>query len=438
VCLAPPRRIEAEGQPGPRQWRERSLVTIGTWIEAIGGRLAPTGAARIATSAIFFINGVAVANWLVRIPSVKVQLGASDGELGLALLGLPVGSLVAMPFAGWLVAQRGSRPVTLAMTLGLCASLPLPALAPSLALLPMMLALLGGFMGALDVAMNAQGAAVELRSGRPIMSSFHAAFSLGGMAGAVTGGLAAAAGAGPAWHLVAAAALLGAAGFLASRWLLPASADAVAGGAGFAWPGRAIAGLGTAAFCVLLAEGAMADWSAVYLHETVGTGPGLAASGYAAFSLAMAAGRLAGDSLAARRGTPTVLWLGGLVAATGLALALVVPQPATALVGFAAVGAGISFTFPLLLSAAARLLGIPPSVAIAAISTAGYLGFLAGPPAIDLGAELVSLRASLGLVVVLGALVALMAPVHPGTRLPGGWQGTAVQNQAMPIEQEDA
>jgi MFS family permease len=279
VCLAPPRRIEAEGQPGPRQWRERSLVTIGTWIEAIGGRLAPTGAARIATSAIFFINGVAAANWLVRIPLVKVQLGASDGELGLALLGLPVGSLVAMPFAGWLVAQRGSRPVTLAMTLGLCASLPLPALAPSLALLPMMLALLGGFMGALDVAMNAQGAAVELRSGRPIMSSFHAAFSLGGMAGAVTGGLAAAAGAGPAWHLVAAAALLGAAGFLASRWLLPASADAVAGGAGFAWPGRAIAGLGTAAFCVLLAEGAMADWSAVYLHETVGTGPGLAASG---------------------------------------------------------------------------------------------------------------------------------------------------------------
>jgi hypothetical protein len=152
----------------------------------------------------------------------------------------------------------------------------------------------------------------------------------------------------------------------------------------------------------------------------------------------MAAGRLAGDSLAARRGTPTVPRLGGLVAATGLALALVVPQPATALVGFAAVGAGISFTFPLLLSAAARLLGIPPSVAIAAISTAGYLGFLAGPPAIDLGAELVSLRASLGLVVVLGALVALMAPVHPGTRLPGGWQGTAVQNQAMPIEQEDA
>ena len=184
-----------------------------------------------------------------------------------------------MPFAGWLVAQRGSRLVTLAMTLGLCASLPVPALVPSLALLPMALALLAGFMGALDVAMNAQGAAVELRSGRPIMSSFHAALGLGGMAGAVTDGLAAAAGAGPALHLVAAAALLAAVGFLASRWLLPASADAVAGGAGFAWPGRAIAGLGTAAFCVLLAEGAMADWSAVYLHETVGTGPGLAASG---------------------------------------------------------------------------------------------------------------------------------------------------------------
>lgn len=148
-------------------------------------------------------------------------------------------------------------------------------------------------MGALDVPMNAQGAALELRSGRPIMSSFQAAFSLGGMAGAATGGLAAAAGAGPAAHLAVVAALLTTAGLLTTRWLLPASADAVAGGTGIAWLNRSLAGLGTAALCVLLAGGAIADWSGPYLHETVGTGPGLATSGYAAFSLAMAAGRLA-------------------------------------------------------------------------------------------------------------------------------------------------
>lgn len=397
-------------------------MTIGAWIGAIGRRLPPTGAARITTSAIFFISGIAAANWLVRIPAVKVQLGASDGELGLALLGLPVGSLLAMPLTGWLVARRGSQPVTRATTLGLCATLPLPALVPSLWLLPLALALVGGFMGALDVAMNAQGAAVEMRARRPLMSSFHAAFSAGGMVGAVTGGLAATAGIPPWAHLSIVAACLGIAGLLATGWLLPAQADMVAGGAGFAWPGRALAGIATVAFCVLLAEGAIADWSALYLRETAGTGPGLAAAGYAAFSLAMAGGRLAGDALAARWDTPALLRIGGLAATTGFALALLVPQPVVALSGFAAVGAGLSITVPLLLSATARVPGIPPSVAIAGVSTAGYLGFLAGPPVIGLGAEVTSLRASLGSVAALCAVVALLAgTTTPRARAPGAF-----------------
>ncbi len=366
-------------------------------------------AARLATTAVFFLCGVAAANWLVRIPAIKSELGASAGALGLALLGTPIGSLVAMPLTGWLVARRGSRPVTLAMAVGLCLALPLPALAPSLLVLPLALFVLGGFLGALDVAMNAQAATVERWNGRPIMSSFHAAYSIGGMIGAALGGAAAGAGLGPAVHLSTVAVVLLVASVLAWRWLLPREAEGAFRGVGFAWPGRALAGLGFLAFGVLLAEGAMADWSAVYLHETVGADPGWAAAGFAVFSLVMAGGRLVGDVLAARWPAVSLVRGGGLLSAVGLTLALLVPETLVVLIGFAGVGAGLSFVFPLVLSAGARLPGLSPSVAIAAIATAGYLGFLIGPPVIGLGAEVTSLRVSLGFVALLCGLVAALA-----------------------------
>lgn len=366
-------------------------------------------AARLATAAVFFLCGVAAANWLVRIPAIKSELGAGAGALGLALLGTPIGSLVAMPLTGWLVARLGSRSVTLAMAVGLCFALPLPALAPGLLVLPLALFVLGGFLGALDVAMNAQAATVEHWYGRPIMSSFHAAYSIGGMVGAALGGAAAGACLSPMVHLSTIAAVLLVASALACRWLLPRDADRAFRGAGFAWPGRALAGLGFLAFGVLLAEGAMADWSAVYLHEIVGADPGWAAAGFALFSLAMAGGRLVGDVLAARWPAASLVQSGGLLAAAGLSLALLLPKTLVVLIGFAAVGAGLSFVFPLVLSAGARLPGLSPSVAIAAIATAGYLGFLIGPPVIGLGAEVTSLRVSLGFVALLCALVAARA-----------------------------
>ncbi|GBD18040.1 Inner membrane protein YbjJ [bacterium HR27] len=211
--------------------------------------------------------GVAASNWLVRIPAIKSELGAR--ALRLALLGTPL---------GWLVAQLGSRPVTLAMAVCLCLALPFPTLAPRLLVLPLALFVLGGFLGALDVAMDAQAAKVERWNGRPIMSSFHAAYSNGGVIGAALGGAAAGAGLSPAVHLSTVAAVLLAASALACRWLLPRETEGAFRGTGFAWPGRALAALGFLAFGALLAEGpiaeAIADWSAVYLHETVGTDPG--------------------------------------------------------------------------------------------------------------------------------------------------------------------
>jgi MFS family permease len=374
---------------------------------AIAARSLP--AARLAVLGIFFLNGLALASWVVRIPAVQEKLDLSEGFLGLALLGAAVGALAAMPATGWLVARLGSRPVVGVTALLLSVSLILPALASDLALLVVSLVMLGASNGALDVSMNSQAVAVEKRYGRPIMSSFHAAFSLGGLAGAAVGGVVASLGVGVLAHLAGVGALMAAAVVVAYRAMLPAGADRGGGGPAFARPTRALAGLGAISFCVLLGEGAMADWSAVYLDGPLGTGPGFAAAGYAAFSVAMAAGRLFGDRLAQRFGPVWLVRAGAAAAAAGLGLSLAVGHPLFALVGFASAGVGFSIIFPAALSAAGRTKGTAAGPAIAAVATAGYFGFLVGPPSIGFAAELIGLGGALYIVVALSAAIVLLA-----------------------------
>jgi MFS family permease len=374
-----------------------------------GGVESSVRLARVAVSAVFFINGAATANWLVRIPAVQARLGLTAGSLGLALLGVAVGALVAMPYAGRMVSRHGSRPVTRVAAVAFASSLMLPALAPNPVVLVLALVALGAGHGALDVAMNAQAATVERRYGRPIMSGFHALFSLGGLAGAGIGGIIA------SHHIQAAAHLLGTAlvaGVLASgaaRFMLPASADAAPDLAPPARPHGALVTLGIVAFCVLLGEGAMADWSALYLRDVNGAAPGVAAAGYAAFSLMMAAGRIVGDSVRQRFGAALLVRAGGVIAALGLALALALGSPWGAIMGFAAVGAGMSITFPIVLATAGALPGTAPGTAIATVSTFGYAGFLAGPPLIGFVAQALTLRGGLAVVVVTSLVVAGLA-----------------------------
>lgn len=260
---------------------------------------------------------------------------------------------------------------------------------PNLALLALALVAFGSANGVLDVSLNAHGVAVEKGYGRPILSSFHAAFSLGGLTGSALGGSLASWGLGVLPQFLAVGGSAALAFVPAFGALLPAGADAdgpgeADGGAerapAFAWPTGAILGLGVVSFCVLLGEGAMADWSAVYLEGTLGTGPGLAAAGYAAFSLAMAAGRLAGDRLNRRFGPAVLVRSGGALAAVGLGLSLLVAHPLAALAGFACAGLGFSIVFPLALSAAGNSGEMPSGQAIAAVASAGYLGFLVGAP----------------------------------------------------------
>jgi len=373
-------------------------------------------AARVAVAVVFFLNGFGFSNWVVRIPAVRDHLGLDKGTLGLALLGASVGSLISMPLVGGLAARFGSRPVVGVMAAGFCVVLALPGFAGGAAALALSLVVVGVFMGGLDVSMNTQAVAVERGYGRPIMSSFHAMFSLGGLAGSVVGGVAASAGVGVSEHLLGIGASMAVVVALAYRRLLPARTDASATGPAFARPTRALAGLGMIAFCVLLGEGAMADWSAVYLRGTLGTDAGFAALGYAAFSVAMAAGRFAGDRLLFRFGPRTVVRVGGLLAAVGFGCGLLLGEPVAALAGFACAGAGFATVFPAALSAAGRTGAMPSGPAVAAVSTSGYLGFLVGPPTIGFAADHVGLGMALYLIVALSAAVAVLA----GTTEAGG------------------
>jgi MFS family permease len=372
--------------------------------------------ARAGVAAVFFLNGFGYGSWVPRIAEIQDKLSASEGQLGLALFMAAVGALIAMPLAGAAAHRYGSRPATAVTLAGFGLSLPGLALAPSLVGLGLALFVAGAAGGALDVSMNAQGVAVEKRYWAPIMSSLHGMFSLGGMTGAGVTGLVAALDVSIVPHFAGICVLILAVGAIACRPLLPAAAEAAAAGPGFARPSLGLLLPGIVALAALLSEGAVADWSAVYLSANLDAGTTMAAAAFAAFSLMMAAGRFSGDRLVARVGGDPVVRAGGALAAIGLGLTLVIGHPVVAVIGFGLVGAGISCVFPVVLSSAARAPDLPPSAAIAAVCTIGYFGFLLGPPAIGGLAELVGLPAALGVVVLLCALIAALGSRTPAPR----------------------
>jgi predicted MFS family arabinose efflux permease len=388
-------------------------------------------ATRAAIALAFFADGVLIGSWAARIPAVQGQTNLSNGRLGLALFAASLGALVAMPLAGALCERSGSRPVAIAALLTAAGSLFLAAAAAGFLGLFASLFAFGAGFGGTNVAVNAQGLALERTYGRSILSSFHAAFSAGGLAGAGTGAVIAAAGIGPRAHFGALAVLLVAAAAVGARRLLPRDRGPVPERPrAFARPPRALLVLGAAAFCTLLAEGAAADWSAAYLSQSLGAAAGAAALGYTAFSLAMALSRTVGDRLNGALGPAGLVRGGGLLAASGLGVALAVGWAPVAYLGFAAMGGGLGVVVPVLFRAAGSTPGVAPSVGVAAVSTIGWLGFLTGPPAIGLAADAVGLRGALVIVVVATLLLALLAPCAHAPpcgrrvlgRIPrGGW-----------------
>lgn len=373
-------------------------------------RLSKSDTSPLARTAIyltFFICGLVLAAWVSRIPAIKQHLGLSDGELGLVLVSAPVGLVLAIPLTGGLIARWGSRPVLVQAALGNCAALPLLALAPNGWTLAPALFAFGFANAAMDISMNAQAVEAEKRLARPIMSSFHALFSLGGLVGAGLGGTAAAIGMAPLPFFVCTALASGLLLLWAGRHLL--EARPVAGGPRFVWPRGIPLGLGLIAFCAGLGEGAVADWSAVFMQQEIGSSEAVAALAFSAFSVAMVVGRLSGDALIHRLGPVALARAGGLLAATGFLTTLLTNRAEIALLGFVLVGLGYCTMFPLVFSAAGRVPGVQPGVGLAAVATPGYLGFLAGPPTIGLIAEAASLRASFAVLAGLAVAITLLA-----------------------------
>ena len=366
--------------------------------------------ARFAVALVFLVNGIVMGTWAAHIPLVEERLAMSHSTLGIALLTMALGALLAMPLTGPMIARFGSALVTRIATAVLLLAFLLPILAATPVLLMLALFVFGASSGVMDVAMNAHGVAVGRRLGRPVMSSFHGMWSLGGLAGSGLAALLL-----PIMPPLAQAGctvvVASAFGVAALIFLLPAHADGGGQRMALAWPNRAMLGLGTLCFLGLTSEGAIIDWAALHLKGSLQLGAGQAATGFAAYSASMALSRFSGDWLRSRVGARELVRWSGLLAAGGLVVALVVPVPLLAIAGFALVGLGLANLIPVLFDAAGRIPGQSAGTGIAAVATIGYSGFIVGPPIIGFVADATSLAVALGLIVLACLAIALSATV---------------------------
>jgi predicted MFS family arabinose efflux permease len=380
---------------------------------------AETGLRRagLATAVVFATNGFLLASWVARLPATRDRLGASAAELGLVLLAPGFGSLLSMPFSGRWCRRFGSRAVVAATTVAASVVLAALAVVPTLVALGVTLFVWGSFYGSWDVAMNVHGSAVEQRAGRDWMPRYHACWSVGGIAGAGCGALAALLGGPLVLHFAAVAVLCTALvmvslrSFIEDRAALQPPAPAPeeeAHSRRRVLTGRLLL-VGVVTICATTLEGAAADWLALFLTDERGATASLAAFGYAVFAVAMAAGRFSGTAVAERLGRHGAVRVGGLVSSAGVLLTVLGPGLASAYLGAALWALGVCLVFPAAVSAGGEA-PYRPADAIAAVTTIGYGGFLLGPPLIGLLADRVGLGRALLVLLVLAAGIAALAP----------------------------
>jgi MFS family permease len=351
---------------------------------------------RLSTRLAFLAAGMGMSAWAPLVPFAKTRMDLDPAELGLVLLCLGVGSLVAMPIAGRLTSRFGCRLIILSS--GVIASLVLPflAIAPHPLLLAIALSLFGAAIGTLDVSMNIQAVIIEKEQGRPLMSGFHGLFSVGAFIGAGGMALMLSVGLRPLMACVLVTAAVVGTLCVAAPHLSRAATASERESPTFAVPHGAVIFLGIVCFVVFLAEGATLDWGAVLLTTNGGFTPDQGGLGYAVFAIAMTVGRLTGDRVIRRWGRKRVMTLGGLCAAAGFFIATLVTPSEMALVGFLLIGVGASNIAPILFTAAGRQQDMPAAAAISAVTTLGYAGVLAGPALIGFVAHATSLRMAFG------------------------------------------
>lgn len=365
----------------------------------------------MATRGVFAAFGLFVATWVSRLPLIKSDLGLNELELSIALLGSPIGLILAMRFVAGMIERTSSRTVAMWSIVLLAAAGVLPALAWDLPSLTGMLFLLGAAFGAVDIAMNTQAAAIERRAGRPLMSGIHGWYSIGVLAGAGFGSIAAHLDIAPWLHFSVAGLVVGTAATAAATRLLGREADehealdeADAASAGHtptpdSWFGvfrnPRVALVGAIALAAFFVEGSIDDWSGIYLHEDQGASLGMAPLGAAACGLGMTVARFRGDRLITRIGRRDALQRGAIIAAVGMTAAVLAPHPAIAIAGYGIVGIGVANIIPIAFTLAGNVPGIAPAQSISRVTTMGYAGLFLGPPIIGLLAHFVELGPAL-------------------------------------------
>ena len=366
------------------------------------------GQIRIAVSAFFFCQGLCFASWASRIPDIKTTLQLSDAVLGSLLLALPAGQLTAMPFSGRLVTQFGSKKVLRICAVLYAVCLTNIGLATHAWQLALGLFLFGVCGNMCNISVNTQAIRAEKLYGRPIMTSFHGVWSIAGFTGAAIGLLMMRQNISPYIHFWIVTALVFVAIVTTQKYLQGGRAAVAEKKSFFSKPDGVLVQLGIIGFFSMASEGAMFDWSGVYFKDIVHAPASLIALGYLSFMSAMASGRFIGDKLIAKYGRPKMLRISGMLISMGLFTSVLFPNIITATIGFLVVGLGVSSIVPMVFSAAGKHSKIPPGMALAAVSSISFLGFLMGPPLIGYIAELFSLRYSFAVIGLLGVTISLM------------------------------
>ena len=364
---------------------------------------------RISASVFFFIAGLTFSTWASRIPAIKYKLHLSDAGLGGVLFALPAGLMVSLPISGWLVSRYGSRPTLMIGSLLYPLILVCLALSPSVIQLTLSLFFFGLAGNLINIAMNTQAVGVELLYGRSVMASFHGLWSLAGFTGALIGTLFVSKDLSPLIHFSFVCVLAILLVLLSYKSTIPHDVGNRQPQKVFVKPDRKLLLLGLIAFCCLLCEGAMSDWSGVYFKNIIKSPPSLITLGYVAFTGTMALGRFVGDKLVTKFGVKRMLQLSGVMITTGLLTAVIFPYLLTATIGFLFVGFGVSSVVPIVYGLAGKSTTMSAGAALAAVSTIGFLGFLVGPPLIGFIAQAVSLRWSFTLIGILGFGTAVLA-----------------------------
>ncbi len=351
---------------------------------------------------MFFINGFVYANLASRFPRIQELFEIDNGILGFVLLSSSVGALLAMPFTGWLIMRNGSRRITIFSVFAYCLFLPLIPFIPGLPGLILIFFVMGITTGMLDVSMNAQAVMVEQQHGKPIMTSFHALFSIGMVAGASCGSLFIKLQASLFTHL----SIIVGVSILAALWgryylIHDKPKEKIVEGPAFRLPNAAMVSIGVIAFCCMIGEGAMADWSTNYMENIAHASKALAPIGLSAFALAMTIGRFFGDSAREKFGDKKLMIVCGIVSTIGLGFMIVFVNPFAVITGLFIVGLGLSVIVPIAYSIAGNTKDLPPGVGLAMVTTVGYSGFLFGPPIIGFLADWQTLRIALALVLIL-------------------------------------